>query len=203
MSQNYTHLFKTREIIDKYDSNKIRQYIDLILEYNQKVNIVSRETSVDDLLRIAADCLVPFEYIKPLSGKFFDIGPGGGFPSIILLLAFPSLSGTLIERTGKKAVFLNEVINRFGLDASVINRDFIEASGKLTPGSFDGAVMKLVRPEERIFRKIASLIGKNGRFIYYGSPKNIDFKLPARFSALSYDYYLDDTERLRSITIFS
>ena len=60
---NQIPLFRSESIIAKYNIEpRLESYFDEILEYNKKVNIVSRETSRPELLKMAADSLIPVSY---------------------------------------------------------------------------------------------------------------------------------------------
>lgn len=45
-----------------------------------------------------------------------DVGTGGGFPSIPLKIARPSLRSTFVESTAKKTMFLRRAVSEIGLD---------------------------------------------------------------------------------------
>ncbi|MEW5925762.1 MAG: RsmG family class I SAM-dependent methyltransferase [Candidatus Zixiibacteriota bacterium] len=197
-------IFNSEEILSNYHfADRLNLYIDEVLEYNKKVNIVSRETSAAELRKIAADCLVPFEFLAPPGGHFFDIGSGGGFPSIVLLLAFPGLRATLFERTGKKVSFLRRFIEQSQLSAEVIKSDFVENHGRQEPGSFDFGTIKLVRPDKKILRGAMELLRPGAALIYYASAEKANSESLASFRAVSHHYYLDDSKALRAITFFS
>jgi len=166
--ENHIPLFHSEQILKKYSLlQKINVYLEFLLDYNKKINLVSRETNHQDLLRIAADCLIPFEFIPPPSGRLFDIGPGSGFPSLIIFAAFPEMKGTLIERTGKKTGYLSKAAEFLKINAEIINGNFAEVASKLDKASFDYGFMKLVRPDKQIFSQITSLLKTTGKFIAY------------------------------------
>lgn len=195
--------FDSANIIEKYNIKpKIDEYLDFLLEYNRKINLVSRETSREQLTRIVADCLIPFEFIEPPSGRIFDIGSGGGFPAVVLMLAFPGIEISLIERTTKKAVFLRETIIKFNLPGQVHSENFADLGHQLSKRSFDGGFMKLVKLDDRILRQVFSILKPGGKFVHYSSAdKNI--KLPESLSVRHCSYYLDDSKIVRAISIFS
>lgn len=197
-------LFSSATITFKYDiHDKLSEFFDTLMEYNRKINLVSRETSKEDLVRMAADCLVPFEIMTPRTGKIFDIGSGGGFPGIIIMLAFPGISGVLIERTEKKAAFLRMIARQFELPADILTADFIEAAGALSSNSFDFGFLKLVKPDRKILREAINLLKPGGKFVYYHDLGSDNIASPSKISCRYLNYYLDDSKQLRTITILS
>src|SRR5262245_60454164 len=66
-----------------------------------------------------AESLAFFEAIEAagaLGSPVIDVGTGGGFPGIPMKIARPVLELTLLEATGKKARFLEEVVSALQLD---------------------------------------------------------------------------------------
>ncbi len=196
--------FAAKSIISKYNlENKIEIYFQEILDYNKNVNIVSRETSYDDLLAIGADSLIPFEFLPPPAGRIFDIGPGAGFPSVMVLMAFPDLRGILIERTKKKTVFLRRIIDLLDLKSEIMDSNFVDVGSKIDSSSFDIGFMKLVRPDTKLLESAFDLLKPAGKFIYYSDIDDISIKIPANIEIQRYKYILDKSNRLRTITVFS
>ncbi len=197
-------ILQTQDILSKYDKNsRISSFIKQVLLYNQKVNIVSRETSLEGLKKIAAECLAPLELGIDIKGKIFDIGSGGGFPAIVLMLARPDIEAALIERTDKKARFLEDAIDRFNLKASVHNKDLAEIVPCLDKNSFDFGLMKYVRMEKKILRYALQLLNSDGKYLYYSRMITDDKYGINRFKAIEACYYLDDIKQVRTINIIS
>jgi 16S rRNA G527 N7-methylase RsmG len=196
--------FSTESILAKYNlGSRLEDYLREILLYNDKINLVSRETTAKDLKMIAVDSLVPFEFLPPPNGKIFDIGPGGGFPSIVILLAFPGLEGLLFERTKKKTVFLRKMIDRFGLRVRIMDIDFIEATRGIEHSAFDLGLMKLVRPDPRLLRGALDILKPAGRFIYYSDLDITTVNITAEIKIAKYNYSLDNSNRPRTITVMT
>jgi 16S rRNA G527 N7-methylase RsmG len=194
----------SQAIINKYDKNScLSLFLEDILGYNKKINLVSRETGHAGLIKIAADCLAPFEFLPPPTGKIFDIGPGAGFPSIVLLLSFSGLSGILFERTGKKADFLRQTVKKLNINAEVVPENFTESAKKYNRIGHDYGFMKYVKIDRDILSAALGLLGPNGKFIYYS---RLEANMPGTMSQgiiKSFTYYLDDEPQIRTITIFS
>ena len=104
-------------------------YLGLLLRANEEMNLVSRKEAQPGSLvsRHLLDALGALPLLPEPSGRPFrllDVGSGGGFPAIPLLLARKDLEGSLVESTSKKARFLEGVVRELGLTARVVNARF-------------------------------------------------------------------------------
>ena len=156
------------DILKRFDpENRIETYVDLLLEENRKINLVSRETSRDDLRRLTVESLVPLTLLELPVGRYLDIGSGGGLPSIPILLA-GAVSGEslLVERTQKKAAVLRRILLELGLFAEVTPSNYEETRSR---GKFDLATIRLVKPTKPLLRKIHSELNEDGVVVYYSS----------------------------------
>jgi 16S rRNA (guanine527-N7)-methyltransferase len=104
-------------------------FLGLLLRANEEINLVSRreavpETLVERHLRDSLEALsfLPGPSARPL--RLLDVGSGGGFPAIPILLCRRDVEGVLVESTGKKARFLEGAIRALGLTARVVNARF-------------------------------------------------------------------------------
>lgn len=104
-------------------------YLALLLRANTQVNLVSRREAVPETLveRHLLEALEALQFL-PAAGRtpvgLLDVGSGGGFPAIPLLLARRDLEGVLVETVGKKASFLRDAVEVLGLTARVVNARF-------------------------------------------------------------------------------
>lgn len=156
------------EILGRFDpQNRLETYFDLLLQENRKINLVSRETSREDLRRLAAESLVPLTLLELPVGRYLDIGSGGGLPSIPILLA-GAVSGEsfLVERTQKKAAALRRILLDLDLAAEVVPSNYEEAR---LNNRFDLVTIRLVKPTKPLLRKIHSGLNEGGTVVYYSS----------------------------------
>jgi len=66
--------------------------------------------------------LVALEEIGPLADTAIDIGSGAGFPGLPIKIMRPGLTLTLLEANGRRAAFLQRLVQRLRLkDVTVIN----------------------------------------------------------------------------------
>ncbi len=100
---------------------KLDAFIDLLLRWQSKINLVASSTLGELWTRHVADSLQLLPLV-PQSKVWVDFGAGGGFPGIPIACAIASTPGAqvhLIESNGKKAAFLREAVRVTGAPATV------------------------------------------------------------------------------------
>lgn len=106
----------------------LQRHVELIREWNRVVGVVSAAEVEFLWERHVADSLSLAAVVNRLgigSGHLLDIGSGGGFPAIPMLVVLPGLRGKLIERSEKKVGFLRKVIGALRLgNATVVAGEF-------------------------------------------------------------------------------
>ena len=112
-------------------------YLDLLVKWNQKINLTSEKSSQDILLRHIFDSLQYAPVISP-KDEIVDIGSGAGFPGIPLKIIYPELVATLIESQRKRCSFLETVIFELGLKGTKVINDRAE---KISPERLAEAVI--------------------------------------------------------------
>lgn len=105
----------------KFNDKQLSQfyeYMDLILEWNEKINLTAITEPEEVILKHFIDSLTINKYIRE-NKTLADVGTGAGFPGIPLKIYRPDLNVTLVDSLNKRINFLNEVI--FKLDLKDIN----------------------------------------------------------------------------------
>ena len=142
---------------------QFKTYAELLIEWNQKMNL----TAIDDFEGILEkhfyDSLLPaFEY--KIQGSLCDVGSGAGFPSIPLKIAYPELVITLVEPLAKRCTFLKEVIHQLGIEANIYNvraEDFAKDYRE----SFDYVTARGVANLRVLSELCIPLVKKDGYFL--------------------------------------
>ena len=94
---------------------KFKKYKDLLLEWNQKMNLTAITDEYQILMKHFIDCLEITKYIKK-GEKVIDVGTGAGFPGIVIAIFFNSnVEITLLDSLNKRLLFLEEVIKKLDL----------------------------------------------------------------------------------------
>src|SRR5580765_4689620 len=91
---------------------RLDRYVDLLLEWQAKTNLVAPSTLPNLWTRHISDSLQLLS-LAPSAKTWVDLGSGGGFPGVVLACALAETPGAnvhLVERNAKKAAFLREAI---------------------------------------------------------------------------------------------
>lgn len=106
-----------------YLAGQIRTYLNMLLLWNQKVNLTSITRPQEVLTRHFGESMFGAQLLSRSDGVLADVGSGAGFPGLALKLVCPALRVKLIEPTIKKAVFLSEVVRVLELSDVEIVRE--------------------------------------------------------------------------------
>ena len=149
------------------------EYSSLILSRNKKINLIGRETEKVVRHRHIIDSAQILNFIDKNEKICTDIGSGSGLPGIVLAIIMKhkkiSMKFKLYEKSFRKTEFLNEVINKFNLNAEVFQKNIFEEKNLVT----DTLVSRAFKPLPTIldlvnnnFKKSNSVIlflGKSGK----------------------------------------
>jgi 16S rRNA (guanine527-N7)-methyltransferase len=91
---------------------RLDRYVDLLLEWQAKTNLVAPSTLPNLWTRHISDSLQLLT-LAASATVWVDLGSGGGFPGVVLACALAETSSAtvhLVERNAKKAAFLREAL---------------------------------------------------------------------------------------------
>ena len=94
---------------------KFYQYMNLLIEWNEKINLTAIIEPKEIILKHFIDSLTIMKYIEQ-DKSVIDIGTGAGFPGIPIKIVRPDLKVTLLDSLNKRINFLNEVIKQLELE---------------------------------------------------------------------------------------
>jgi 16S rRNA (guanine527-N7)-methyltransferase len=106
---------------------KIREYIRLLLKWNQSISLTSIVDPVEILARHFGESMFICSLMPVENCRLADVGSGAGFPGLALKITCPSLRAILIESNRKKCAFLSEIVRALELtDVEVLPMRFDE-----------------------------------------------------------------------------
>lgn len=102
------------DIADK-QVEKFFSYMNLLIEWNQKINLTTIIEPKEIIIKHFVDCGTILKYLK--NGEtIIDIGTGAGFPGIPVKILNENLNVTLVDSLNKRIIFLNEVCAALNLE---------------------------------------------------------------------------------------
>ncbi|MBN8520488.1 MAG: 16S rRNA (guanine(527)-N(7))-methyltransferase RsmG [Alphaproteobacteria bacterium] len=105
----------------------LKKYQDLLTDWQNRVNLVSKNTIPEAWSRHFVDSLQLLPLIPPSIHHIVDIGSGAGFPGLVMAACRPETRMMLVESTGKKCQFLSDVAQELGLSNVQIMNERVEA----------------------------------------------------------------------------
>ena len=147
----------TEQMVSQFGS-----YLDLLVKWNQKINLTSEKSSQDILLRHIFDSLQYAAFISS-QDEIVDIGSGAGFPGIPLKIIYPELVTTLIESQRKRCSFLETVISQLGLTAIKVINDRAE---KTSPKRLvEAVILRGVSDIKSCLELATPFLGEGGKVV--------------------------------------
>ncbi len=102
--------------IDETAKQRLNLYGNLLLSWNEKINLTAITEPEEVLYKHFYDCILFFKNVEVCGGdKVIDVGTGAGFPGMVLKIIKPDIKLTLLDSLNKRLVFLETVVNELGL----------------------------------------------------------------------------------------
>ncbi len=102
--------------VDRKKIDQFNQFYDLIVEWNNVMNLTAITDYKDVVEKHFLDSLSIERILKLDDLKtVMDVGTGAGFPGMPLKIIYPELKITLLDSLSKRVKFLNEVIRQLEL----------------------------------------------------------------------------------------
>jgi 16S rRNA (guanine527-N7)-methyltransferase len=124
-------------VVDDNQVLQIQQYMNILLIWNEKINLTAIRDPLEILSRHFCECMYAASAVPIQDGRLADVGSGAGFPGLPLKMIRPELQVMLIESNIKKATFLAEATRELGLtDTRVLVGRYEELGEEITPLDF-------------------------------------------------------------------
>lgn len=160
--QDYRKLTEEGETGEKF-----KEFYRLLTEYNEKVNLTRITDEEECRVKHFIDSLAGERYF-PQGAKCAEVGSGGGFPSVPLMIVRGDLKFTLIESVAKKCAFLETAVKALDLNAEVVcMRAEDAARRKEMREAFDVCCARAVARLNTLSEYCIPLVKTGGRFIAY------------------------------------
>ena len=170
--------------LSETQKEQFQTYYQLLVEWNEKMNLTSITEEHDVYLKHFYDSITPsFYYDFDGELSICDVGAGAGFPSIPLKIVFPELKVTIVDSLNKRIQFLNHLAAALGLQDVSFVHDRAESYGKgAYRESYDIVTARAVARLTVLSELCLPLVKKGGQFIALKSSKGEEELQEANFA---------------------
>jgi 16S rRNA (guanine527-N7)-methyltransferase len=146
---------------------RLNRYVDLLLKWQPKINLVAPSTIERIWTRHIADSLQLLAH-APHARIWVDLGSGAGFPGMVLACALADREGAmvhLVESDQRKAAFLREAV-RITQAPATLHIERIERFARNWSGKADVVTARALAPLVRLLGYAAPLMEKGAQGLF-------------------------------------
>ena len=208
MDANYKKYSK----LDKFNVSRetcidFERFISLILDKNQKINIIGKGTEPIIRERHIIDSAQAIDLIDLNDTICSDLGSGGGLPGIVLAIMIKNLNQPmkfkLYEKSHLKSIFLKNVSRKLNLNTEVIEGDIFERNNLRSETVIGRAfkplpvVLELINKNFTNYKNLILFMGKNGKQTLNDAFKVWKFEYKEKMSLTSDDSFLVNIKNIK------
>ena len=150
--------------LSKKMREQLAEYAEILLEWNQKVNLTSITEPKEVEEKHFLDSLLLAKSL-PEEGTLADVGSGAGFPGVVAKIYRPQMHVSLFEPTGKRVQFLQLLAQRLGLTMEIYKERAEEAARKQWRQGYDVVTARAVAVLPALCEYCLPLVRVGGQFI--------------------------------------
>ena len=185
------------------------EFISMIQDKNQDINIVSKETSKNEVIRERhiIDSAQIIDFIDLNANTTSDIGTGGGMPGIVIAIMLKNLRKNfkinLYEKSHHKSSFLREVSRKLKLKTEVFEKNVFETkeieTGTIMARAFKPMpiILDLVHRNFKSYNNLILFMGKNGKKILENTLNIWDLEYEEKKSLTSEESFLINIKSIK------
>ncbi len=140
---------------------KLLDYLALLVKWNKVYNLTAIRDPGQMVIHHLLDSLAVLPHLE--GGRWLDVGSGAGLPGLVLAIANPDRSVTLLDSNSKKTGFMQQAVIELGLSNVQVCcarvEDFQPAA------KFDGIISRAFTELGDFLRVTRHLIRDQGRWI--------------------------------------
>lgn len=173
MQQNRQTELLIKELEEKYGEERtsmLVEYMDMILEKNQYINLTAVRDRDEALQKHIADSLsCDFMEEYEAAENVIDIGTGAGFPGVPLAIVSPDKKFTLVDSLNKRLRIIDELTGELGIKNVTTVHGRAEDVGKSKEHreQYDICVSRAVASLDVLCEWCLPLVKNGGYFVAY------------------------------------
>ena len=153
--------------IDDTKLELLEKYYNLLIEWNEKINLTTITKMEDVYLKHFYDSLTlakEIDFSKDI--VLCDVGSGAGFPGIVIKIFFPNTKITLVDSLQKRVNYLNSIIEDLGLKDIIAIHSRMEDYSRLNEEKFDYITARAVADLSVISEVSVRSLKTNGSLVF-------------------------------------
>ncbi len=153
--------------LDDYAVARFCKYNDLLVEWNEKINLTALTEPHDVAQKHFIDSLMLLRYADiPRGASLIDVGTGAGFPGLAVKIARLDIQLTLLDSLQKRIGFLEKVCTALELDGvTTIHSRAEDGARTELRDSFDFATARAVAPLNILCEYCLPYVKTGGSFL--------------------------------------
>jgi 16S rRNA (guanine527-N7)-methyltransferase len=183
-------------------------YISMIIEKNEKINIISQNTSSKKSIieRHIIDSAQIIDFVDFNCNTTTDLGSGAGLPGIVVAIILKNMKNNmnvhLYEKSYHKSHFLREVSEKLNLNTKVFQKNIFEIKNLETGTVMSRAfkpmpiVLDLVYKNFSKYKNLIFFMGKSGKKIFEKSKNDWDLEYVEKKSLTNEESFLLNVKKI-------
>ena len=183
-------------------------YISMIIEKNEKINIISQNTSSKKSIieRHIIDSAQIIDFVDFNCNTTTDLGSGAGLPGIVVAIILKNMKNNmdvhLYEKSYHKSRFLEEVSEKLNLNTKIIQKNIFEIknleTGTIMSRAFKPmpVILDLVFENFSKYKNLIFFMGKSGKKIFENSKNDWNFEYIEKKSLTNDDSFLLNIKKI-------
>jgi 16S rRNA (guanine527-N7)-methyltransferase len=146
---------------------RLDRYVELLLEWQAKTNLVAPSTLPHLWTRHISDSLQLLT-LASSAKAWADLGSGGGFPGVVLACALAETPGSrvhLVERNAKKAAFLREALRITNTPGTIHLADIGDSVDRIV-GNVDCVTARALAPLHQLIGFSEPLVKQGAKALF-------------------------------------
>ena len=158
-------------MLDDKQIGQFLEYARLLKEWNEKINLTAITDDEGIAIKHFLDSMSAIT-TKHVNGKVIDVGTGAGFPGLVLKIANPQISLTLLDSLNKRLTVLKDITSKI----SVNDIEFVHARAEdggqnaMYREKFDTVVSRAVANMTRLCEWCLPFVKVGGYFLALKGP---------------------------------
>jgi 16S rRNA (guanine527-N7)-methyltransferase len=153
--------------VSRETEGRLDRYVELLLEWQAKTNLVAPSTLPHLWTRHISDSLQLLT-LASSANTWADLGSGGGFPGVVLACALAEIPGSrvhLVERNAKKAAFLREALRVTNTPCTIHLADIGDSVDRIV-GNVDCVTARALAPLHQLIGFAEPLVKRGAKALF-------------------------------------